>query len=330
MPARLFTLPGDIDVMLDLVERSFQYPENPTWSVQPDEVEGMADTLSGLKRIWPLFRAMQIVYPPLRDAMRGFIWEEDGRPVGLSNVIRMGKTESWTIGNVGVVPEYRRRGIARRLVEDSIDYARQRGASMAVLGVVDGNLPALRLYEDLGFVPYSREAQLKRPADAPPPPECPLPEGYRLVPMTLANWKPRYEIRARLTPLEVQQYEPVKQESYRKPFLLLPLVPVITRAMGMRLNGRAVYAPDGALVATVTYDTRRRPGGTNHTRLFLDPAHEVLAEPLLSLAMREAQCLAPGRAIEQVVESWQPAVRAAAEALGYAVMFEMHMMGLKL
>ena len=58
------------------------------------------------------------------------------------------KAEIW---NVYVDPAQRGTGLARRLMQDAIAEARRRGLAAIVLSVSAGNLPALRLYESLGF-----------------------------------------------------------------------------------------------------------------------------------------------------------------------------------
>ena len=60
--------------------------------------------------------------------------------------------EEGEIGNVAVLPAYRGRGIARRLMEKMLSDALQNEAKAFTLEVRAGNLPAIRLYESLGFV----------------------------------------------------------------------------------------------------------------------------------------------------------------------------------
>lgn len=55
------------------------------------------------------------------------------------------------ITNVAVLPEFRRRGFASRLMQDLIDYAKDSGIRSLTLEVRVGNLPAIRLYESFGF-----------------------------------------------------------------------------------------------------------------------------------------------------------------------------------
>lgn len=55
------------------------------------------------------------------------------------------------IGTVAVHPEWRRKGIARRLMEHALREADVQGMVLAHLEVRRGNLPALELYRSFGF-----------------------------------------------------------------------------------------------------------------------------------------------------------------------------------
>jgi len=87
---------------------------------------------------------------------KGFVWEDDGRVVGNVSIVpanwpsHLGK--AWMIVNVAVLPEYRRQGIARKLMLSSMRQIEDLGAKTAILQVDYDNLGAVRLYEDLGFV----------------------------------------------------------------------------------------------------------------------------------------------------------------------------------
>jgi GNAT superfamily N-acetyltransferase len=72
------------------------------------------------------------------------------------------------IGGVGVVPAYRRRGIARALMEYLLDQARRLGLHSVQLEVITANGPAYALYRSLGFVRQRRLLILKhRPGQRP-------------------------------------------------------------------------------------------------------------------------------------------------------------------
>jgi [ribosomal protein S18]-alanine N-acetyltransferase len=55
------------------------------------------------------------------------------------------------IHNLGTHPDVQRRGVSRRLLETTLDRARIRGAAHAYLEVRSKNVPAITLYEKLGF-----------------------------------------------------------------------------------------------------------------------------------------------------------------------------------
>jgi len=57
---------------------------------------------------------------------------------------------SW-IGGIGVVPDYRRRGIARAIMDHMIDAARSLSLSVVELEVLMQNEGAFKLYQSLGF-----------------------------------------------------------------------------------------------------------------------------------------------------------------------------------
>ena len=54
-------------------------------------------------------------------------------------------------GNLYVLSEYRRQGIAKKLVLSSIDFAKKRGFKTVLLHVAKDNKPAISLYESLNF-----------------------------------------------------------------------------------------------------------------------------------------------------------------------------------
>lgn len=86
--------------------------------------------------------------------------------------------EAW-IGGMGVVPEWRRRGIGLRMMEHLLAQAQARGVCEVRLEVIEANEAARHLYERLGFVSIRRLLVLERPpADA-----SPAPTGY-----TIRTW----------------------------------------------------------------------------------------------------------------------------------------------
>jgi hypothetical protein len=58
----------------------------------------------------------------------------------------------WIVANVGVPPDFQRRGIARQLMQASMDLIAQRGGEAAILQVDEDNDAARNLYRSLGFI----------------------------------------------------------------------------------------------------------------------------------------------------------------------------------
>lgn len=87
----------------------------------------------------------------------GYVWEQDGRVVGNASVVPVqGFPRRWVMANVAVRPEYRGRGIARRLVQACLDLAHRKGARKVILQVDVGNDAALSLYRAQGFQTLSQ------------------------------------------------------------------------------------------------------------------------------------------------------------------------------
>ncbi len=58
---------------------------------------------------------------------------------------------AWIVENVATLPEFRRRGLVDRLMEEMLERGRGRGAPVADISVFIGNDPAQRAYEKCGF-----------------------------------------------------------------------------------------------------------------------------------------------------------------------------------
>jgi ribosomal protein S18 acetylase RimI-like enzyme len=330
MALRKLKLPDDFIPLGDMLAETFQYPENESWSVQTDEQEQIQESVQNFKRIWPLIRFIQCISPPARDLMRGFVWEEDGQLVGTTTIQRRGATDVWIVGTVGVLPSCRRRGIARKLVEASLDLIKELGGKKAFLGVIDGNLPAYQLYESLGFENYSGSIEFHIILETAPS-EYTLPEGYILTPLKRFEWQMRYELEKRISPESLLKYEPVEVGRFRMPLLMRLIWPLIMFAQGMRVRNFAIYtAPEDKIVARFGYTTPTRGKGLNTLEIRLDPDHPELAPFIIHDLMHRVMSLSPGRRIEISVPKWMPAVISAVEAAGFEHRLEQCYMGVVL
>ncbi len=127
----------DREKLIDVYLRGYKGLEEYSYT-HPDDVQAYLS--------W-LFR---------RDAEGIWLVEEDGKVVGFvaSDGNWFSKREGKVVGalhELVVLPEYRRRGIGRALVERALEYFKSRGLDMAELWVGDENSYAMSFYKNLGF-----------------------------------------------------------------------------------------------------------------------------------------------------------------------------------
>lgn len=74
---------------------------------------------------------------------------DDGAVMGYSGMYV--SFDTGNINNIGVLPEYRRKGIGAALLEALCTYCRENGIVLLTLEVRESNIPAISLYESFGF-----------------------------------------------------------------------------------------------------------------------------------------------------------------------------------
>jgi mycothiol synthase len=87
---------------------------------------------------------------------RWWLAENAGRPVGVLLLTDMPEWGGWDVSYVGVLPEARRRGVGRELMQKALLEAKAGGAGQLTLSVDNRNGPAWDLYRGLGFEPFDR------------------------------------------------------------------------------------------------------------------------------------------------------------------------------
>ena len=169
-------------------------------------------------------REMQLVgrlSPMLGDALSmalfnefisGHVWVEHGQVIGNVTLQAIDQGGSrWRISNVAVLPQHRRRGIARMLMVAALREVAQRQGNWAVLQVRSDNPAAHDLYLTLGFEDVARDAVYRLPAPPlrPREPDVPL-ERLR----TLTGGEMMELARASRSSL-AQWAEPVRASDYQ-------------------------------------------------------------------------------------------------------------------
>ncbi len=141
---RPFQLHRDLDDLATLIEAAFGSELREAHSHIVRDMRQMA--LMG-----PLLLAAAAVAP-----FTGFVWIEDGRLVGnVSYGRESGGVAACSISNVAVLPEFRGRGVASRLLDVTLEHLARRACRRVFLEVRADNEPAKSLYRKRGFVVYN-------------------------------------------------------------------------------------------------------------------------------------------------------------------------------
>lgn len=220
----------------------------------------------------------------------GFVWIEDDRLVGNVSLYPANwpraAGQAWIIANVGVYPDYQRRGIARQLMLSSMNVIRQRGGDCAILQVDADNMRAIQLYERLGFIrerawttwTYSRLSL------APPPLTA---EGTAFITRRRRHeWRHVYELARRVRPAlqgGIGWLRPLDTSLFR-PSIWRSIADWFTMNDTERL---VVRAPDSDDLQAVLWVQRKFAAGHLRLTLISNPDYPVSAsEHLLQHVLR--------------------------------------------
>jgi ribosomal protein S18 acetylase RimI-like enzyme len=107
----------------------------------------------------PVVDVNSLIAEILTRSRRGYAW---GRVAALKDqIVGFGQLARWgsrtaEISDLVVSAAWRGRGIGTAIVTNLIDLARRQGFTSVEIGAVESNIPALSLYERLGFTEYKR------------------------------------------------------------------------------------------------------------------------------------------------------------------------------
>jgi ribosomal protein S18 acetylase RimI-like enzyme len=199
---RPFSARTDLYGVARLLEEAFRREHNP----------------SALLRVnfpfsnFPLMREIGILLwtlnyaPTFPETLEGFVWVEDGRVVGNATLTAdLARGNRYYISNVAVQPEYRRRGIARALMQASLEHIRRHQAQRVLLNVRPHNAGALQLYTNLGFKTLEMRGEWRLAAL---PLRLPAIQITALRPLRWSDARAVSELVCATTPANVQPYHP--------------------------------------------------------------------------------------------------------------------------
>jgi ribosomal protein S18 acetylase RimI-like enzyme len=231
-----------------------------------------------MSRLGPLLWLLDRLSSEFHETFSGFVWVEESRVVGNVTVNRSNwRSRTWFISNVAVERAYQGRGIARELMQAAIGMARDEGGESVTLQVRADNVPALKLYRDLGFEELmgTTELQLERVGRVTSVPA----EGFTLRQRGYGEWHKEYELARVATPASEQRARPIREEGFRKGFgerVVDWLGDIFTNQRTYRLA-----ADEGdRFIATLTVRASRWGGG-HGLKMMVHPDYRGRVEEML-------------------------------------------------
>lgn len=224
------------------------------------------------KMMAPWFKFLGFFSKNYRHTFDGYIWEQDGHFIAaviLQPVLY--DVSRWQIMNVVTHPDYRRRGIARILVSRAIEHARSFGARICYLEVQQHSLPAIKLYEQLGFTGYDRLTILKRTGNEAS--ETDNINGFQFSAMSMAEWKKRFELAKSIVPPEIQEFMPVSQAEYQFSIWQRIFDPTMMRLQGIESTWWGI-SKNNKMVGFANLVSCKSPLMTNRMDIEVLPAYQ--------------------------------------------------------
>ena len=280
---------------------------------------------------FPLMREIGIMLwtlnyaPTFPETFEGFVWVEDGKIVGNATLAPdFVRGNRYYISNVAVKQEYQRRGIARALMQASLEHIRRQKAPSVLLNVRPKNEGALKLYEGLGFKTLEMRGEWTLAA-------LPL----RLPVMTITELRPLHWSDARAvaelvraaTPANVQPFRPrasvfeLAWDERLFEFIGDFFVGQMTRRWGMERDGR---------LAALLLVRGRNLAAPHHIVIETHPDFRGRVENELIVAAWQALAEFPVREIRADATSTHPELVAALEHHGFRFLNGMTLMELVL
>lgn len=217
----------------------------------------------------------------------GFVWVEDGRLVGNVSLYPAHWPRSagraWIIANVAVHPDYQRRGIARQLLQHSLETIRERKGTDAILQVDYDNARAIHIYDQLGFVRERAWTTWGRASLVSTPPLVQYDDLY-ITRRRPSEWRAEYELAKQARPQEkggIGWLKPLDKSLFHKPWW--QQIPYWFVTGGME---RLIVRADRQLVGTLWIESGLAALRSRMT-LMTNPEHQPrAAEALLNNVVR--------------------------------------------
>lgn len=211
LPIRDFDVRTDLLSVSDLVELCFADRLSPDGEALLRKMRSSAHSKSF--QDWAYQMAGRISMP-----FTGYVWEEAGEIIGNLSLVpyQVAGKQYYMIANVAVHPDYQRRGIARSLLREALDFLLKRDLDGIWLQVDEGNQGAIDLYRQHDFQEVSRRTTwMLKPTDIPPEFLDWRVPGFSVEPHRASHWKQQHAWLENNYPPEVRWHLPFRPEYLR-------------------------------------------------------------------------------------------------------------------
>ncbi len=303
---RPFDIGRDLRPVAELIADAFTDELDPRGLAALREMRIMSH-VSGLLRL--LSRSTG----EFNDLFGGFVWLERGQIVGNVTVQRADRYGNrWQIANVAVSPQFRGRGIARRLMQRALEHIAEYGGQWAVLQVYEQNQVARTLYEHLGFEEVGGTVELRLDRVPPVPFPEPIP-NFRAF--SAHHWQPLFELASHQLNGQAQWWRALRRSDFQ-PTLEQLFLEWLWRTLGrQRIYRRSIQTTrrfEAALVLTA-----QRWRGTHTINLWARPENYGRYEqPMLQWALATLQAY-PRWPVKISVNKEHQAALAVCEGFGF-------------
>lgn len=213
---RPVNLKTDLAALADLIEIAFADTMDSSGRAAIREMRTLSRFSTGMGMLAGMNDLMQGIG-------LGYVWIQDGQLVGNVSIypassLPTGKGQVWIIANVAVHPDFRGHGIARKLMQTSLDVIRQRGSTrgkpaMAILQVEAGNDTARHLYDSFGFVEEGTWNQWRRSSGTRLPT---LEQMPFITQRRRGEWRSEYVLAQRIRPYGLGWQRPLHKRVFHR------------------------------------------------------------------------------------------------------------------
>jgi len=305
---------SDLSDLLEVLRMSFS-EELEVSGFDPERAKEMVDQMFGI--IGRIFLSFSKLFG--KETFKFFVAEVNTRLVGTTAVNNRGKVGY--ISNVMVHPTYRRKGIARKLMKNALDYIQKKTLKRAVLHVVSTNVPAKNLYTELGFREFERTTHLVGSIDCFSQVENV--EGVQIRDFEKNDTDGVYElIKSSEDPKHLEVFD-FKKEDLKTPFVQR-MFHFSTESKIVALHGNSIIG-----YAQTIYTTPNEAGRVRNIQVYPEMRSKGIEEMLINAAINEIK-KAGTKKVTATASLKRPELIAAMKQFGFKKHLEMEGMVLDL